>query len=237
MSRAFTTKRERQKRDSYFSFANERREQIRLCGFTMTSEVQHESHLSCLPSAGGAKACRAFTLVETVIAIALTAILMLAVAQLYVVYGRVILFQKSSIDVALGGSNIIDTARTAGLQAKQVVASHTFSGVSYSSGSATAIFELPAIDASGALIAGAYDYVGIYSSGADAYRLVDAAPGSVRVAGRKRLTGVLEALSFAYDNVDFPSVTNITVDATTSAVVRGEVAQTHLRGHIYLRNL
>ena len=237
MSRAFTTKRERQKRDSYFSFANERREQIRLCGFTMTSEVQHESHLSCLPSAGGAKACRAFTLVETVIAIALTAILMLAVAQLYVVYGRVILFQKSSIDVALGGSNIIDTARTAGLQAKQVVASHTFSGVSYSSGSATAIFELPAIDASGALIAGAYDYVGIYSSGADAYRLVDAAPGSVRVAGRKRLTGVLEALSFAYDNVDFPSVTSITVDATTSAVVRGEVAQTHLRGHIYLRNL
>ncbi len=205
--------------------------------FTMTSEVQQESHLSCLPSAGGAKACRAFTLVETVIAIALTAILMLAVAQLYVVYGRVILFQKSSIDVALGGSNIIDTARTAGLQAKQVVASHTFSGVSYSSGSATAIFELPAIDASGALIAGAYDYVGIYASGADAYRLVDAAPGSARVAGRKRLTGVLEALSFAYDNVDFPSVTNVTVDATTSAVVRGEVAQTHLRGHIYLRNL
>lgn len=180
---------------------------------------------------------RAFTLVETVIAIALSALLMLAVTQLYIVYGRVILFQKSSIDVALGGSNIIDAARTAGLQAKRVVASHTFSGVSYSSGTTTAIFELPAIDASGALITDAYDYVGIYAAGTDAYRLIDAAPGSARTAGRKRLTGVLEALSFAYDAADFPSVTNIVVDATTTSVVRGEAAQTHLRGHIYLRNL
>ena len=33
--RGFTTKRARQKRNSYFSFANERREETRLCGFTL----------------------------------------------------------------------------------------------------------------------------------------------------------------------------------------------------------
>ncbi len=33
--KGFTIKRERQKRNSYFSFANERREQTRLCGFTL----------------------------------------------------------------------------------------------------------------------------------------------------------------------------------------------------------
>lgn len=180
---------------------------------------------------------RAFTLIETVITVALSALLMLAVAQLYVVYGQVILFQKSSIDVALGGSNIIDATRTAGLQAKQVVASHTFSGIGYSSGVATAIFELPAIDASGALILDAYDYVGIYASGTDAYRLVDAAPGSARLSGRKLLTNVLGALDFSYDNPSFPSVTSVTVNATTSVTVRGDTTQTHLRSHIYLRNL
>lgn len=41
----------------------------KLQGFTTTSEEQHESRLSCFPSAGGAKARRAFTLIETMVAI------------------------------------------------------------------------------------------------------------------------------------------------------------------------
>ncbi|MFA5997800.1 MAG: prepilin-type N-terminal cleavage/methylation domain-containing protein [Candidatus Paceibacterota bacterium] len=180
---------------------------------------------------------RGFSLIELVITIALSVILMLAIAQLYVVYGRVIAFQKSSIDVALGGSGIMDAARAAGLQARRVVAAHTFSGVAYASGTTTAIFELPAIDASGAIIAGAYDYIAISASGTNAYRLTDAAPGSARLSGEKRLTGVLDALSFAYDNPSFPSVASVTVDATTSATRNGETAYTHLRSHIYLRNL
>lgn len=180
---------------------------------------------------------RAFTLIEVVITVALSAILMLAVTQLYVVYGRVITFQKSSIAVALGGSAIMDAARTAGLQAKSVVAAHTFSGISYNSGTTTAIFELPAVDASGAIIANAYDYIGIHASGTSAYRFIDAAPGSSRISGEKQLTSVLNALSFAYDNPSFPAVTSITVNATTSAVIRGETTQMHQSEHIYLRNL
>jgi prepilin-type N-terminal cleavage/methylation domain-containing protein len=180
---------------------------------------------------------RAFTLIEIVITVALSAILMLAITQLYVVYGRVILFQKSSINVALGGSSIMDATRTAGLQAKQVVATRLFSGINYTSGATTTIFELPAIDASGTIIPNEYDYIAIYASSTSVYRLVEAAPGSSRISGEKQLTNVLEALNFTYDNPSFLLVTSVTVDATTSAVVRGETAQTHLREHIYLRNL
>ena len=180
---------------------------------------------------------RGFTLIEIVITVALSAILMLAIAQLYVVYGRVITFQKSSINVALGGGSIIDVTRTAGMQAKQVVATHTFSGTDYTSGATTTIFELPAIDVSGAIIFNAYDYIGIYASGTNAYRLIDAAQGSARISGKKQLTNVLNALNFSYDNPSFPLVTSVTVNATTSATVKGETAQTHLRSHIYLRNL
>ncbi|MDO8566682.1 MAG: hypothetical protein Q7R58_00830 [bacterium] len=189
------------------------------------------------PSTGKKNWSRAFTLIETIITVTLFVILMLAITQLYIVYGRIITFQQSTIAVALGGSSIVDAARTAGLQAKQIVAEHTFSGISYKSGTTTALFELPAIDASGAVIPNAYDYIGIATSSTSAYHLVDAAPGSVRLSGEKQLTDVLEALSFTYDNPSFPSVTSITIDATTSAVVRGEITQTHLRGHIYLRNL
>ncbi len=210
MPRAFTTKRVRQKKNSDFSFANERREQTRL---------------------------RGFTLVEVLVTVALSTILMLAISQLYVIYGRIIIFQQSSIAAALDGSNIMDAVRTAGLQATRIIATHTFSGTSYNSGTTTAIFELPAIDASGAIIPNGYDYIGIYASSTDAYRIVDAASGSARVSGEKRLTNVLGALSFTYDNSNFPSVTSVTVNATTSVILRGEVTQTHFHEDIYLRNL
>ncbi|MEK7086215.1 MAG: prepilin-type N-terminal cleavage/methylation domain-containing protein [Patescibacteria group bacterium] len=180
---------------------------------------------------------RGFTLVEVLITTALFTALMVAVVQLYVVYGRVILFQKSSIGIVLGGSSIVDAVRMAGLQATHVVASHSFSGASYNSGTMTAIFELPAINASGAIITSAYDYIGISASSTNVYRLIDAAPGSARVSGTKQLTTVLGALSFTYDNTSFPSVTSVIVDATTTAILKGSTAQTHLRERIYLRNL
>ncbi len=180
---------------------------------------------------------RGFTLIEVLITIALSVILILAIEQLYIVYGRVIVFQKSAIEVAHGGNSIMDAVRAAGLQASRVVETHAFSGVTYNSGTTTVLFEIPSVDASGAIIGGSYDYIGIYASSTNVYRLTDAAVGSTRVSGEKRLTGVLDALSFWYDSSSFPSVTNVIVDATTSAMVRDEVSETHLREHIYLRNL
>ena len=180
---------------------------------------------------------RGFTLIEVVIVIALFVVVMLGVVQLYLVFGRIITQQSSLIDIALDSGAIIDVARTAGLQATHVVASHTFSGASYNSGTTTVIFELPSINSSGAIIPSTFDYVGIYASSTQVYRVVDAAGGSSRVSGTKVLTDVLGTLSFTYDSASFSAVASVTVDATTSAVVQGEIAQTHLRGHIYLRNL
>ena len=48
---------------SIFNFQNR--------GFTTPSEAQYESQLSYLPSAGGAKARRAFTLIETLVAVSI----------------------------------------------------------------------------------------------------------------------------------------------------------------------
>lgn len=183
------------------------------------------------------KIARGFTLIEVLITVALSVFLMLAILKLYVVYGRVIIFQKSSIEVALGGNDIMDAVRSAGSQARGVAATHAFSGLNYNSGTTTVLFELPSVDGSGAIIAGTYDYIGIHASSTAVYRLTDAAPGSSRLSGEKRLTNVLEGLSFRYDAQSFPSVTNVIADATTSATVRGEVIQTHLREHVYLRNL
>ncbi|MFA6414434.1 MAG: type II secretion system protein [Candidatus Paceibacterota bacterium] len=180
---------------------------------------------------------RGFTLIEILITTALFLVTMVAMTQLYIAYGRVIELQKSSISVALDGSSIVEAVRTAGLQADHVVAAHTFSGEDYTTGTTTALFELPAVDASGAIIENAYDYIGIYASSTSVYRTIDAAPGSARVSGSKRLTQALDALRFTYDNASIPLVGSVTVDATTSAMLRGETTQVHLHQHIQLRNL
>lgn len=179
---------------------------------------------------------RAFTFVEVLITVALFVILIIGIAQLYLVYGKVVTFQESSIGVALDGDSIVSAVGVAGSQASHVISSHVFFGTSYTSGTTTAIFELPSVDSSGGIL-DTYDYVGIYASSTSVYRTIDAAGGSVRISGQKRLTDSLDALSFTYDNISFPLVTSVTVDATTSVVVRGQTTYMHARGHVYLRNL
>ncbi len=180
---------------------------------------------------------RAFTLIEVVITTALFVILTLAITQLYVVFGRMVSFESLSIGASLSASSIIDATRTAGLEADHIVVAHTFSGTSYTSGTTTAIFELPAIDSSGAPIANAYDYIGIYATSTYAYSMTDAAAGSARLSGQKQLTNALTALTFSYNQADITLATSTTVDATTSASVAGKTTYTHLRANIYLRNL
>lgn len=180
---------------------------------------------------------RAFTLIEVVITVALFAVLMFGLSQLYLVNNRVVTLQRSTMGVALDAGSIVDAVRLAASQADHVVASHTFSGVPYTSATTTVVFELPAVDASGSIIANTYDYIAIYSSGANVYRVIDAAPGSDRLSGMKQLADVLGGISFTYDTASFPSVASVTVNATTTALVKGQTTQAHLREHIYLRNI
>lgn len=180
---------------------------------------------------------RAFTLVEVLITVALFVVTMLALTQLYLVFGRLVAIQNPSIEVSLDADRIVDTVRTFGLQANRVVSTHSFSGTTYTSGTTTVIFELPAVDSAGGVVPSMYDYVGVHASSTNVYRLIDVAAGSARAPGTKQLTSVLGTLDFAYDSSIFSSVTSLTVNATTSVVVREQVVQTHRRGHIYLRNL
>ncbi len=180
---------------------------------------------------------RAFTLIETVIIVGLTAILMSAAAYLYVNFSTTYRFLDISLGVTGGAASIIEEAREAGMQASHFVASHDFSGTTYTSGTTTAIFELPSINASGVVVSGSFDYIGIHASGTEAFRFVDADAASSRDSGTKRLTDVLAALSFTYDDPSIVSATSVVVDATTTDTAYGETTESHVRSHIYLRNI
>lgn len=74
---------------------------VHFCGFTTSSETQHKSLLLCLSSAGGAKARRAFTLIETMIAIT---ILTLSVAGPLYTANRAIVAAQIARDQLIASS-------------------------------------------------------------------------------------------------------------------------------------
>lgn len=180
---------------------------------------------------------RGFTLIETVVLIGVTTLIMVAISTLYVSYGRMYLAQIGLIEVTLGANAIVNAAHDAALQANQIVASHAFSGTTYTSGTTTAIFRLPAVDSAGVVLTGLYDHVAISASGTSAYQFTDAVSGSARTTGTKQLTDVLGALAFTYNTTNLTQATSTYIDATTTTTAHSQTAEIHLRERLYLRNL
>lgn len=210
MIKGFTTKRANKKRNSGFSFLSGRWEKTRSSGFT---------------------------LVETFIVIGLSVGSLIALVNLFLIFNSVYGNQQAFLAAAGSASNAMNAFEASVLPAAQVLASHSFSGTTYSSDASTLVLELPAIDSSGNVIAGVEDYVVFYSSSAKLYRLLEAGAGSARTSGRTQLSTTLNSLSFTYDDTDFTKVKSVTADITTLAQFKQQPVQGHLNEQMYLRNL
>jgi len=123
------------------------------------------------------------------------------------------------------------------LQAHRVLASQVINGVTYSSGANVLVLQLPTTDSSGNFVANSWDYLAIYTSGAQIWEQTQAATGSHRYTGSRLLSNSLKTLSFSYDNVSFPSVKKVSVDLTTEAIYQTtKVVDTHLKQTLRLKN-
>src|SRR4051812_12219701 len=104
------------------------------------------------------KHSRGFSFMELVIVMAISVILMLALVEIYVTFGNSYLYQNAGINISSSAAAFLNEFSDLGFQADAIVASRTVSGTTYTSGSTTVIFELPAINSSGDVVANAYDY-------------------------------------------------------------------------------
>lgn len=178
-----------------------------------------------------------FTLLETLIVIGISTVAFAALVNMYLTFNSVYGYQQAFIAAAGSAGTSMNAFSATVLPASAVLASHTFSGIAYSSGSGTLVLELPAIDASGVTIVGVKDYVVFYASGTTLYRLTETAVESSRTPGLKTLSQTLNTLTFTYDNADLTKATSVTVDITTRAAFKHHVVDSHLREQLYLRNL
>jgi prepilin-type N-terminal cleavage/methylation domain-containing protein len=188
------------------------------------------------PIAGRHMRGRGFTLLEVVVVLGLFTIMMFALIRFFISYNTTYLFDRALATTASSAAAIVSETVTYTLPADQVIASHTFGSVTRTSGANTVVLELPSVDASGNILTNTYDYVAIYTSNGRVYRTLAADPTSSRVSGTKQLSDSIQALTFTYDNADFTLVRRVTVDVQTSISIKANVAQTHLKEQVYLRN-
>jgi len=179
---------------------------------------------------------KGFTLIETMVVIAISVIALAALVNLFLIFNTTYGNQQAFMAAAGSAGGAMNALEASVMPADHVLASHNFSGTTYSSNATTLVLSLPAVNSSGNIIAGTEDYVVFYSSSANLYRSTQAGAGSTRVSGLKELSTTLSTLSFTYDNVDFTKVTNVTVDIVTQARFKQETVQGHLNEKLYLRN-
>jgi prepilin-type N-terminal cleavage/methylation domain-containing protein len=179
---------------------------------------------------------RAFTLTETIVTVALTSIVMGALAQLYINFNALYVYQQTFVATTNAATSAMSALNASVLQADQVVASHVFSGTTITSGAGALVLELPSMNSSGNVITGVYDYIGFSTTTTTLYQRTDAGAGSARISGSKIVATRVDSITFAYDTADLTQATRVSATTTTKFVSKKGPVTTTLSGQFYLRN-
>ena len=180
---------------------------------------------------------KGFSLVEALLAIAIFIFILLALVIIYASYTKVYNYQQETVRVAGSARLAMNEIQSHALQASHIVQDRSFSGTVYGSDEDALVLEIPAIDESGDIISGQFDWVVFYKSGNSLYRLVEADADSRRTSGLTELSGAVETLSFSYNNADLSLASQVEMDIQVRTTTRGQTITHHLHQEIYLRNL
>ena len=180
---------------------------------------------------------RGFTLTEVLITLCMVTMIGIVLVDLLRGYYLMTSLQEGSLDVNLSANNIAQELHMALLQAGGISGSHTFPTATLTTGTSTLVVQMPAIDSSGNIISYAYDFVGFYATGTAAYELTDAASSSARHSGIRKLSGVLQSMSFTYNNWPVTAATSASIIIKTIGGGRDANALTQsITEEIGLRN-
>lgn len=177
-----------------------------------------------------------FTLVETIIVVALFVIMTTILVNFYLNFSQNFSYLQANVDVSETSGMVVSAVAGAASQADLILSSHTFSSTTYTTSSSTLVLELPSVDSYGTIITGSHDYVVFYTNGSSVYQVTQPAAGSVRTARTKQLSSNLSSLTFTYDNASLSLAQKVDVDVQTQKSVGTQSLSSHLHQQIYLRN-
>ena len=182
------------------------------------------------------KTSHAFTLIETVIVIGIGTIMFIILSALIYNFHKTSEYQQTILQSSGSASAIVKEVEALTLPASAVLQTHIFSDATRTSTTTTLVLEIPSIDRSGNIVPNAYDYAAFYTTGTEAYRLLETHAASHRTPGRKKLSSTVSSLTFSYNNTDVTQTSIVTVDARMQAQAKQELIYDHRQQQIRLRN-
>jgi len=175
-------------------------------------------------------------LVEALVVLAVFLLISAAMLGLYVQHGRLYSLGQAQFETVSSARGALNGISAYTVQARRVVTSTVIASIVYTTGTSTLALELPAINGSGDIINGVFDYVVFYGSGDTLQRILAPNAASARVGATRLLADNVTGLVFSYDNADVNLVKKVIVSVTSTAGSGTVTEEHHESGEFILRN-
>lgn len=184
---------------------------------------------------------RGVTLIETMIGLAISALLVVILSYCLIIVLRLNEAQKTISALTSSTDRGIYRISSSIQQSSQILASAVISGTTYTTSSTELVLKIPSVDSStGQIISGSYDTV-VYrrnpSDLSELQEITDAQAGSARFDGTHLIARFVTNLLFRYNNSNYSSASVATVFLKTGTTVRGVLKESANQTTVRLRNL
>ena len=183
---------------------------------------------------------RGITLIETMIGLAISALLVVILSYCLVIVLRLNEAQKTVSALTSSTDRGIYRISSSIQQSSQILADAVISGTTYTTSSSALVLKIPTVNSSGQIISGSYDTV-VYrrnpSDLSELQEITDAEAGSARFDGTHLIARFVTNLLFRYNNSNYSLASTATVFLKTGTTVRGVLKESANQTTVRLRNL
>ena len=183
---------------------------------------------------------RGITLIETMIGLAISALLVVILSYCLVIVLRLNEAQKTVSALTSSTDRGIYRISSSIQQSSQILSSAVISGTTHTTSSSALVLKIPTVNSSGQIISGSYDTV-VYrrnpSDLSELQEITDAETGSARFDGTHLIARFVTNLLFRYNNSNYSLASTATVFLKTGTTVRGVLKESANQTTVRLRNL
>ena len=183
---------------------------------------------------------RGITLIETMIGLAISALLVVILSYCLVIVLRLNEAQKTVSALTSSTDRGIYRISSSIQQSSQILSSAVIFGTTHTTSSSALVLKIPTVNSSGQIISGSYDTV-VYrrnpSDLSELQEITDAEAGSARFDGTHIIARFVTNLLFRSNNSDYSSASTATVFLKTGTTVRGVLKESANQTTVRLRNL
>lgn len=176
---------------------------------------------------------------ETIVVISVMASIMLILTQIFILNYQIYASQSKRADNDTGAILAAKALAQYARGASNVESSHIFDGTTRTSSDSVLVLKMPSVDATGNIVAAAYDYIAFYRDATVTTKIMvqtDANASSYRKSGARLITAFNQNLIFRYNAADITQANRVSVFLINSQVNRNATLQTKAWTAIFLRN-